>query len=196
MDSITEREKEQEQKQRQAHRVALAARIILLRERKGWTTTDLAVEAGISQPSLWAIEKADTKEVTASTIASLCAALGTTWDYLWAGIERTSVDAATEAELISAFRSTDPTARPAVVQTALELRKSFPLKISESPKPDTAEKLSKSSARPKTVSSSRDTVDKQVLVNHQGGQNAKRSTAKAISKPRGDRDAKRNARTR
>lgn len=102
----------------EAHRTAMGKRIEDLRERCELSQPALAAMADITQPSLWAIENGQTKEVTARTLFGLCHALGTTVEYLWIGSEQTEQEAMDEAELVSIFRQLLPAGRGAVLQSA------------------------------------------------------------------------------
>lgn len=51
----------------------------------GLGQTDVAVAAGIKQPSYSAIETNDTKEITAKVFAALCMTLGIAWEYAMYG---------------------------------------------------------------------------------------------------------------
>jgi SOS-response transcriptional repressor LexA len=51
-------------------------RVIQAREALGWNTPELARRAGLSQPSVWAIEEGVTKEPKLSTIQKIAAATG------------------------------------------------------------------------------------------------------------------------
>lgn len=104
--------------ERDAQRKALGKRITELRADKGHSQAQLAGLAGIAQPSLWAIEKGETKEITASTLIAICRALGTTVEYLWDGTA-SGIDARRdEAELVAIYRKLDETSRRAVLETA------------------------------------------------------------------------------
>lgn len=101
-----------------AHRVAMGKRIKKLRERCELSQPALAAMADITQPSLWAIENGQTKEVTARTLFGLRHALGTTVEYLWIGSEQTVEEAMDEAELVNIYRQLLPAGRGAVLQSA------------------------------------------------------------------------------
>lgn len=51
-------------------------KIVALREAKGWRQAELARRAGLSQPSVWALEHGRTKNVKVTTLNSIAAALG------------------------------------------------------------------------------------------------------------------------
>lgn len=59
----------------------LPAKVVEAREKRGWSTTELARKAGLAQPSLRAIEKGETKEVKYSTISKIAAATGETVEF-------------------------------------------------------------------------------------------------------------------
>jgi transcriptional regulator with XRE-family HTH domain len=52
------------------------AKIVLLRKAKSWSMAELARQAGIKQPSLWALEHQITKKPKADTLMRVAAALG------------------------------------------------------------------------------------------------------------------------
>lgn len=106
------------------HRRAVGKRIAELRKEKGLTQPQLAFNAGISQPSLWAIEAGKTVEVTARTFIELCRALETTWEHLWEGSP--AAGAKDEEELVAIFRRLPPAARLAVLQSARTMQTAFP----------------------------------------------------------------------
>lgn len=107
---------------KQQQRVAMGARIVRLREDKGWNQPELAIRAGISQPSLWSLENGKTMEVTHRTLVRIAATLGTTAEYLWTGVEAEDERAREEAELVSIFRRLDDAgARLALLQSARTL---------------------------------------------------------------------------
>lgn len=95
-------------------RSALGKRVAGLRQAKLLTQPALAADAGLSQPTLWAIEKGETKEVTARSLFALAGALGTTVEYLWDG--RSGEEE--ESELVAIFRRLAPNGRMAVLQAA------------------------------------------------------------------------------
>lgn len=99
------------------HRKAVGKRVEGLREDRGWTQPVLAAMAGISQPTLWAIENGQTKEVTARSLIGIARALETTWEYLWDGAEDAD-GSEQEAELVSIFRRLQEPGRLAVLQSA------------------------------------------------------------------------------
>lgn len=51
-------------------------RLIKGREERGWNTAELARQAKLSQPTVWAIENGITQEVKHSTVAKLASAIG------------------------------------------------------------------------------------------------------------------------
>ena len=51
-------------------------KIALLRERKGWSMSELARRAGLKQPSIWALEHQVTSKPKADTLMRVAAALG------------------------------------------------------------------------------------------------------------------------
>jgi transcriptional regulator with XRE-family HTH domain len=97
------------------HRKEVGERIATRRENKGLSQSQLAALAGISQPSLSAIETGKTVRVTAKTFVGICRALETTWEFLWDGSEQSGED---EAELLAIFRSLEPPDRKAVLYSA------------------------------------------------------------------------------
>lgn len=100
------------------HRKEIGGRIATLRKSRGMTQPELAFAAGITQPSLWAIESGDTKRVTAHSFIALCKALSTTWEYLWEGSAQSPEQAAEEAELVAIYRGLVPHAREAFMDAA------------------------------------------------------------------------------
>ena len=52
------------------------AKIIALREGKGWKQAELARRARLSQPSVWALEKGETRMPKFETLAAIARALG------------------------------------------------------------------------------------------------------------------------
>lgn len=114
------------------HRREVGKRIAALREAKGLSQPQLAFNAGISQPSLWAIENGKTVEVTARTFIALCRALDTTWEHLWEGAEAGAEQAESEAQLVAIYRQLAPAGRMAVLQSAHAVRSALP-----PPKPQT-----------------------------------------------------------
>lgn len=117
MDSMEEQQK--------AHRLALGQRIADLRETRLLSQPQLAFNAGIAQPSLWAIEKGRTVEITARTLIALCRALDTTWEYLWDGADVPEEQARIEAELVACYRSLPDAGRIALLQSARGLRQAM-----------------------------------------------------------------------
>jgi SOS-response transcriptional repressor LexA len=51
-------------------------RVIEAREARGWKTSELARQAKLSQPTVWALENGETKEVKHSTLQKIAAATG------------------------------------------------------------------------------------------------------------------------
>jgi len=60
----------------------LSRKIVLLRERKGWSQTDLAKAAGIPQPTVCRIEAGDIKQPKMATLMRIARTLGVSSDYL------------------------------------------------------------------------------------------------------------------
>lgn len=123
MDSMA---KEKQEEARLVHRKAVGERISALREVRKLTQPQLASDAEITQPSLWAIENGDTKEITARTLIGLCRALGTTMEYIWDGSESSPDAAQQEAELVAIFRLLPERARSALLQSARTVRDALP----------------------------------------------------------------------
>lgn len=58
------------------NRRIIPQRVIQAREARGWKPAELARRAGISQPTLWALENGKTKDVKYDTIAKIASATG------------------------------------------------------------------------------------------------------------------------
>lgn len=91
----------------------LGGRVVYLRDLKGWSTAELARQAGFAQPTVWSLEKDKTKEVSARLLWGIAKALGTTPDYLWTG----HIDP-DEGVLLAAFRKLDERERSVVLRAA------------------------------------------------------------------------------
>lgn len=79
---------------------------------------DLAAASGVRQSSVSDLIAGVTTrdKVRASTLVRLAEALGTTWEYLWAG--SASIDAQQEAQLVAVWRGLDEPGRAAVLHYA------------------------------------------------------------------------------
>jgi transcriptional regulator with XRE-family HTH domain len=60
----------------------LSRKIVLLRERKGWTQIDLARAAGIPQPTICRLESGHIEQPKMLTLVKIAKALGVPTDYL------------------------------------------------------------------------------------------------------------------
>lgn len=91
----------------------LGGRVSFLRQLKGWSQKDLARLCDFSQPTIWALEHNETKEVSARLLWAVASALETTADYLWTGELN-----ADEAVLLAAFRKLKPQEQSIVMRAA------------------------------------------------------------------------------
>jgi transcriptional regulator with XRE-family HTH domain len=92
----------------------VGGRVAFLRHLKGWSQQELADKAGFKQPSIWALEKNKTKELTARFIWAVAEALGVPAEYLWTGADVT-ID---EALLLGAFRKLPSEQRLVILRAA------------------------------------------------------------------------------
>jgi len=60
----------------------LSKRLVLLRQKKGWSQIDLARAAGIPQPTICRLESGDIKQPKIMTLVKIAEALGVSTDYL------------------------------------------------------------------------------------------------------------------
>lgn len=61
---------------------SLAQRLRMARAHKGWSQTELAKRSGIHNVQISKLERGVTKEITGSTLRSLCQALGVSPAYI------------------------------------------------------------------------------------------------------------------
>lgn len=94
-------------------------KIVLLRRRKTWSQAELARQAGIKQPSLWALEHQVTKKPKADTLLRVAAALGVPLRELMTVPKKGKIDL-TE-DLIELFDQLDGKNKQAVVAAARAL---------------------------------------------------------------------------
>ena len=104
----------------------LGARISYVKELRGFSGAELARRAGCSQPTLWALEKNDTKEPAAWLIASVARALEISWEFILQGPDPAKgVDTAlAESEILALFRELGGPARVSLLEFARHLRAS------------------------------------------------------------------------
>lgn len=101
----------------------IGKRIRARRKQLGLTQVDLALRCGIKQPTLSQIEKDQTKEMEASTLAGLCRELMLTPDYVIFGVGQAGDDelAVLEAELLFILRSIPRDKQEAMIHMARAL---------------------------------------------------------------------------
>lgn len=98
------------------------ARLIALREERGWSRSELARRAGLKQPSLWAIEHGRTKEMKLSTAGKIARALGVP---IAALVARSALggDADTTEQLVAAWDALDEGGKGVLLNVAQTLIK-------------------------------------------------------------------------
>lgn len=98
----------------------IGKRVRARRKQLELTQVDLSLRAGIKQPTLSQIEKDQTKEMEASTLAGLCRELMLTPDYLIFGVgEAGDAELAViEAELLFILRSVPKSKQEALMDVA------------------------------------------------------------------------------
>lgn len=100
----------------------IGQRIAALREAKGMSQAALARMIGISQPSLWAIEKGATKELKHDTVVGLSKCLGISMEALMNPDPAASLTLIEEAELSLIFRKLTPEDQGHLIATARAYR--------------------------------------------------------------------------
>ena len=60
----------------------LSEKLVLLRQKRGWSQIDLARATGIPQPTICRLESGDIKQPKIMTIVKIAKALGVSTDYL------------------------------------------------------------------------------------------------------------------
>lgn len=129
----------------------LGGRVTYGRSLRGFSQSELARRAHCSQPTIWALENNDTKEVTAKLLDSVSRALDLPWEFLLRGTDLgTTVDAAVgEAELVAIHRALTPPARFSLLEFGRHLK--------SSPAGAAAESLSDAEAYKRATSTPRKT---------------------------------------
>ena len=124
----------------------LGGRIRARRLELGLDQTELATMAGITQPSMSAIESDTTKLVTAKTLGAICRALNMAWEYALDGSGGVE-GAPAQSELLSIYREL-PTeqARQALLHSARTVMQAIPKPTDPPPAPPGTE-LTKRPAR-------------------------------------------------
>ena len=101
-------------------------KIIALREEKGWNQAELARRAGLSQPSVWALEHGETKMPKFETLASVAKALGVPLKEIMAAKPAGKKGAEWDDQIVALFASLDDGNKAsllAVAQTLLNSQK-------------------------------------------------------------------------
>lgn len=98
---------------------SIAARVSALRAARRISQQALALECGVSQPTIANIERGRTLEIKGYVLESLARALNTTTQYILEGDRQGGVDdAATQAELVGIWQKLPQTHRDTLLQTA------------------------------------------------------------------------------
>lgn len=126
---------------------SIGERVRQLREDRGLSQAELARRIGIKQPSLWLIEKGETRTVKVSTLEALCEALSTTKEFLLRGDDchdsPESLElSAMESELIHILRTLPPDRRISLLEYARFI-KSGTAPAPSKPQPGKVEPLKK-----------------------------------------------------
>ena len=95
-------------------------KIIALRTERGWNQSELARRAGISSPSLWALENGRTKMPKFETIKSVAAALGVPMSKIMAD----EADPDLDTRIAAAVAALQPANKNAVLAAAEALLRS------------------------------------------------------------------------
>lgn len=96
-------------------------KIVLLREAKGWSMTELAKRAGIKQPSLWLIENGRTKKPKFDTLAGIASALGVPVQEILSETPSKNAQNALES-IVSGYQALTPQNQRAVLAMVRALR--------------------------------------------------------------------------
>ena len=95
-------------------------KIIELRKERGLNQSELARRAGLSAPTVWALEKGETVEVKFETLSAVAAALGVPVQALLSADQPSNMD----AELVAVSGSLTPGNKAALLAAAHALLKS------------------------------------------------------------------------
>lgn len=97
------------------------SKIRALREAKGWTKSKLAKEAGLSVPSIWALENGETRMPKHDTMLRIAAALGVSVGAISAASVSESTAQRQQSELNSIFEALSQDNRTALAAAAAAL---------------------------------------------------------------------------
>jgi putative transcriptional regulator len=82
-------------------------KIIVLREKKGWNQAELARRAKLSQPSVWALERGETKMPKFETLDAIARALGVPLKDILAARPRGKKGENWDEQLIATYQALD-----------------------------------------------------------------------------------------
>jgi transcriptional regulator with XRE-family HTH domain len=102
------------------------AKIAALRRAKKWTGAKLAREAGLAQPSLWALEHQVTKKPKADTLIRVAAALGVSYRDITRPTRKGTVDLLDDLSMV--FDRLDNSNKAALLAAARALLENQPKK--------------------------------------------------------------------
>jgi transcriptional regulator with XRE-family HTH domain len=136
---------------------SLGGRVAYGRALRGFSQSELARRAGCAQPTIWALENNDTKEVTAKLLDSVARALELSWEFLLRGPGPDVNASISEAEILAVYRELTPQAKFSLLEFGRHL---------------------KATSTTQTASDVRQETDEEIY---------KRLTTKPVKKPKGSR---------
>lgn len=97
------------------------AKIKALRESKGWNQAELARRAKLSQPSLWALEKGETRMPKFETLDAIARALGVPLKEILAARPKGKRGEDWDEQLVAAYQALDDGNKAALMAVAQSL---------------------------------------------------------------------------
>lgn len=97
------------------------AKIVALREGKGWNQAELARRAKLSQPSVWALERGETRMPKFETLAAIARALGVPLPEILAARPKGKKGENWDEQLIAAYQALDDGNKAALMAVAQSL---------------------------------------------------------------------------
>ncbi len=107
----------------------LGARIIGLREEKGWDQIELASQSGVAQSSLSNIETGESEKILAKTLLALCSALDANPFYVFTGKGEKTMrlhHLKAEQQCLALFQQLTPTNQEALITVGRALLEGQP----------------------------------------------------------------------